>query len=43
MYKLLFILFIKEDYVIHKGNLKQALNHRLVLKKCLLIKFNKKA
>ena len=34
----------KEEYVINIGNLKQALNHRLVLKKVhRVIKFNQKS
>ena len=35
---------IKKEYVIHMRNLKQALNHGLVLKKVhKIIKFNQKA
>ena len=34
----------KTEYVVHKRNLKQALNHRLVLKKWhRIIKFNQKS
>ena len=34
----------KKEYVVHTGNLKQALNHGLVLKKLhKVIKFNQKA
>ena len=41
--KLVVKLFDKEDHVIHLRNLKQALDHGLVLKKVLwVIKFNQK-
>ena len=41
--KLVANLYGKTEYVIHIWNLKQALNHRLVLKKLhRIIKFNKK-
>ena len=42
--KLVANLHDKTEYVIHIGNLKQALNHRLVLKKVhKVIKFNQNA
>ena len=42
--KLVANLHDKTEYVIHIRNLKQALNHRLVLKKVhSVIKFNQKA
>ena len=40
--KLVASLHDKTEYVIHKRNLKQALNHGLILKKVyIVIKFNK--
>ena len=42
--KLVANLHDKTEYVIHKRNLKQALNHRLVLKKVYRVsKFNQNA
>ena len=42
--KLIFDIHDKTEYVIHIRNLKQALNHRLTLKKVYrMIKFNQKA
>ena len=42
--KLVVTSYKKEEYFIHIGNLKQALNHRLVYKKvCRVINFNQKA
>ena len=41
--KLVCNIYDKENYVVHTGALKQALNHGLILKKSRVIQFNQKA
>ena len=41
--KILFNQCNKRNYVLHIGTLKQALNHRLILRKTHIVQFNQKA
>ena len=41
--RFLFNQYNKRNYVPHIGTLKQALNHRLILRKTHIVQFNKKA